>query len=65
MTAGVGWGRFASVGGGENPFCAIADSFCTREIEFGKGGKPTFKAMFHGETWDISAASSGGRRSTS
>ena len=49
LTAGIGWGRLASVGGSENPFCAIADSFCTREIDFGQGGKPTFDAMFHGE----------------
>ena len=32
-----------------NPFCSVADSFCTRENDFGKGGKPTFDAMFHGE----------------
>ena len=49
LTAGLGWGRLASVGGVENPFCAIADSFCTRENDFGEGGKPTFDAMFHGE----------------
>lgn len=49
VTAGVGWGRLASAGGIENPLCAISDSFCTREINYGKGGKPTFKAMFHGE----------------
>ncbi|MFT3974276.1 MAG: YjbH domain-containing protein [Amaricoccus sp.] len=49
VTGGVGWGRLASVGGIENPFCTISSSFCTREIEYGKGGKPTFKSMFHGE----------------
>ena len=49
VTGGIGWGRLASVGGVENPFCSIADSFCEREIDFGEGGKPTFDAMFHGE----------------
>lgn len=49
VTAGVGWGRLGSAGGVENPFCALSDSFCTRENNYGKGGKPTFKAMFHGE----------------
>lgn len=49
VTAGVGWGRLGSVGGVENPFCALSDNFCTREIDYGKGGKPTFRAMFHGE----------------
>lgn len=53
VTAGLGWGRLASVGGVENPFCSISDSFCTREINYGKGGKPTFKAMFHGEDMGI------------
>ncbi|MBB5221156.1 hypothetical protein HNP73_001077 [Amaricoccus macauensis] len=49
VTAGVGWGRLGSAGGVENPFCALSDSFCTRENNYGRGGKPTFKAMFHGE----------------
>ncbi|MFO1142373.1 MAG: YjbH domain-containing protein [Amaricoccus sp.] len=49
LTGGVGWGRLASVGGTENPFCSVSSSFCNRENDFGKGGKPTFDAMFHGE----------------
>ncbi len=49
LTGGLGWGRLASVGGVTNPFCSVADDFCTRENDFGKGGKPTFGAMFHGE----------------
>jgi len=49
LTGGLGWGRLASVGGVENPFCSVANSFCTRENDFGNGGKPTFDAMFHGE----------------
>ena len=49
LTGGIGWGRLASVGGVANPFCSASDSFCTRENDFGNGGKPTFDAMFHGE----------------
>jgi hypothetical protein len=49
LTGGIGWGRLASVGGTENPFCAVSNSFCDREIDFGKGGNPTFDVMFHGQ----------------
>jgi hypothetical protein len=49
VSAGVGWGRLSSVGGVENPFCSIADSFCTRDTDFGEGGNVELDALFHGE----------------
>ena len=49
LTAGIGWGRLSGVGGFENPFCAVADSFCTREIDYGEGGTIDFGSFFHGE----------------
>ena len=49
LTAGIGWGRLAGVGGFENPFCAISDSFCTRDDDFGEGGSVDFGTFFHGE----------------
>ncbi len=49
VTGGIGWGRLASVGGVQNPFCSVSSSFCNREIDYGNGGNPTFGAMFHGE----------------
>ena len=49
VTGGIGWGRLSGVGGFENPFCAIADSFCTRENDYGEGGSIDFGTFFHGE----------------
>lgn len=49
LTAGIGWGRLSGVGGFENPFCAISDSFCDREIDFDEGGQVSFGSFFHGE----------------
>ncbi len=49
VTGGIGWGRLASVGGVENPFCSMSQSFCDRQIDYVQGGTPTFDAMFHGE----------------
>ena len=49
VTAGIGWGRLSGVGGVENPFCAISDSFCTRDDDFGEGGNVAFERFFHGE----------------
>lgn len=49
VTAGIGWGRFAGVNGFKNPFCAISDTMCERDEEYGEGGKPSFKRFFRGE----------------
>ena len=49
VTGGLGWGRLASVGGVENPFCSISDGFCTRDDDFGRGGNVELDALFHGE----------------
>lgn len=49
LTGGIGWGRYAGVGGFENPFCAVSNSFCDRTNDFGEGGKVAFGSFFHGE----------------
>jgi hypothetical protein len=48
VTGGIGWGRLSGVGGFENPFCAVADSFCTRDADFEQGGQVEFENFFHG-----------------
>jgi hypothetical protein len=48
-TLGIGWGRLSGVGGFENPFCALAESWCTRDTDYGEGGTPLWGAFFHGE----------------
>ena len=49
LSAGVGWGRLAGVGGVTNPFCSMSDSMCTRDRDFGKGGTVAWDRFFHGE----------------
>lgn len=49
LSAGIGWGRLASVGGVSNPFCSMADTFCERQTDFGEGGKIAFDNFFSGE----------------
>ncbi len=49
VTGGLGWGRLASVGGVQNPFCSISESFCERNNDFGEGGKISWDTFFHGE----------------
>ena len=49
VTAGVGWGRLAGVNTVENPFCAVADTMCTRDEDFGEGGTIAWKRFFRGE----------------
>lgn len=49
VTGGIGWGRLASVGGVENPFCTVSDSFCERDSDFGEGGNLELGNLFHGE----------------
>ena len=49
VTAGIGWGRLASVGGVENPFCSVADAMCERDEEFGEGGTIAWKRYFRGQ----------------
>lgn len=49
VTAGMGWGRLASRGTFENPFCAIDAAFCTRSGDItGTGGVPLFRNYFRG-----------------
>ena len=50
VTAGLGWGRFASRGGFTNPLGALDASFETRpSLDFGKGGKPSTDQYFRGD----------------
>lgn len=49
LSAGVGWGRLSGVNGFENPFCAVADSFCERDKDYGEGGTVSWGSLFHGE----------------
>ncbi len=49
VTGGVGWGRLAGIGAAENPFCAISDSMCERENDFGEGGQPSVDTYFRGQ----------------
>lgn len=49
LTAGMGWGRFAGVNTVKNPFCSISSTMCTRDEDYGEGGKPSFKRFFRGE----------------
>ena len=51
FTSGLGWGKFVGDRGISNPLSAIDDRFKRRdidEIDFGLGGKPNFKTIFHG-----------------
>ncbi len=49
VTGGVGWGRLSGSNASQNIFCEIADSFCTRENDFGEGGEISWGTFFHGE----------------
>ena len=49
VTGGVGWGRLAGVNTVENPFCAVAESMCDRDVEVGEGGKLAWDRFFSGE----------------
>ena len=49
VTGGIGWGRLAGVNTIENPFCAVADSMCDRDVEIGEGGKLAWDRFFRGE----------------
>ena len=50
VTAGLGWGRFASRGGFTNPLGALDVLFETRpSLDFGKGGKPSTDQYFRGD----------------
>ena len=49
VTGGVGWGRLAGVNTVENPFCAVADSMCDRDVDVGEGGKLAWDRFFRGE----------------
>ena len=49
VTGGIGWGRLASVGGVENPFCSVSDSFCNRDRDYGRGGNVQWDSLLHGE----------------
>jgi len=47
-TAGVGWGRFASLNGVSNPFCDAFDRFCDRNSSSDFGGNVNFGEYFSG-----------------
>jgi hypothetical protein len=49
LTGGVGWGRLAGVNTAESPFCAVSDSFCERDTDFGRGGDLETDTYFRGE----------------
>lgn len=50
VTAGLGWGRFASDGGFENPLGFLSDDFNTREtLRTGRGGRLESSKWFRGE----------------
>ena len=49
LTGGMGWGRLAGVNTIENPFCAVADTMCDRDVETGEGGKLAWDRFFRGE----------------
>jgi hypothetical protein len=53
LTAGLGWGRLAGIGGVENPFCAISDTMCERDEDFGEGGDVSWDSFFRGEEMGI------------
>lgn len=50
VTAGLGWGRFASRGGFTNPLGILNSSFETRPaLDFGEGGEPSTDQFFRGD----------------
>ncbi len=50
VSAGLGWGRFASRGGFDNPFGVLSGSLETRpSLDFGRGGKPSLDQFFRGD----------------
>ena len=66
VTGGLGWGRLASVGGVENPFCSIVGQLLHPRDRL-RQGRQRRRSMrcSTARRWASSAASSGGRRSTS
>ena len=66
VTAGVGWGRLASVGGVENPFCSVSDELLRPRRRLRRGRQRRVRrASSTARRWASSAASSGAPRSTS
>lgn len=53
ITAGLGWGRLSGVQDITNPFCSMASSWCTRDEDFGEGGKVEWDNFFHGPDMGI------------
>lgn len=50
VTAGIGWGRLAGVGGFTNPFAIFGDSWKTRPGRTGpQGGTVQYQNWFHGD----------------
>ena len=50
VTAGIGWGRFASLGGFTNPLGILSGSLETRpDLDYGNGGEPSFDQFFRGD----------------
>ena len=66
VTGGIGWGGSPASAASRTRSARSSDSFCTREIDFGEGGNVDLRRdVPRRERWASSAASSGGRRSTS
>jgi len=53
FSAGLGWGRLAGIGATENPFCAISDTMCDRDDDFGEGGDVAWGRFFRGEDMGV------------
>ena len=66
LTGGIGWGRLASVGGVENPFCSVVGQLLRRaRSTTARAARRPSTRCSTARRWASSAASSGGRRSTS
>lgn len=49
LSGGLGWGRFATQNGVNNPLGFISDSFKSRDTDTGAGGNVNFGQFFRGE----------------